>query len=376
MKILLVGLTTRAIAESARRAGCEIVTIDLFGDLDQKRLCENVSLRERGLRYSAVAFLAVAGELRYDAVAYCGGLENEPDLLAALAAGRTLLGNGPETLRRVRSPDVLFPFLSSRGFAVPRTVGVGAPLPRGGRWLVKPIRGGGGRGIGFWDGQPLPAGVILEEYLEGVPASAVFVADGRQSVLLGSTEQLPGPTGFAYGGNLLPLDVPRAALDEVRAIAEAVTAEFELRGLNGFDFVLRHGRPVVVEVNPRYCASMELVDRAAGVSVFGMHLAALRGALPTEVKAGGGSWGKAIVYARSTVSVGDTLAWLARGVRDVPHRGEVIVKGHPICTVLAQGPTRGVCRALLEAEAEAIWESARGGALPAPVETVPDRAGS
>lgn len=373
MKILIVGLTTRAIAESAHRAGCEIVTVDLFGDLDQKRLCENVSLRERGLRYSAAAFVEVARGLAYDAVAYCGGLENEPDLVAELARGRRLLGNGPETLRRVRDPDVLFPFLSSRGFAVPRTLGVGAPLPRAGTWLRKPLRGGGGQGIGFWDGRALPPGVILQEYLEGVPASAVFAADGRHGVLLGSTEQLRAPRGFAYGGNLLPLDAPPAALDEVRAIAEAVTAEFGLRGLNGFDFVLRDGRPVVVEVNPRYCASMELIDRAASVSVFGTHLAALQGALPGAVKAGGGSWGKAIVYARSTVSVGDTWAWIERGVRDVPHPGEVILKGHPICTVLARGPTRAVCRGLLRAEADAIWENARGGALRSPLEIVRNR---
>ena len=48
MRILIAGLTTRALAESALGAGCEILTVDYFGDLDQKRLCENVSLRERG----------------------------------------------------------------------------------------------------------------------------------------------------------------------------------------------------------------------------------------------------------------------------------------------------------------------------------------
>jgi predicted ATP-grasp superfamily ATP-dependent carboligase len=253
---------------------------------------------------------------------------------------------------------------------VPRTIEVGSPLPPAGTWLRKPIRGGGGQGIGFWNGQPLSPGVILQEYLEGIPASAIFVADGRQSVLLGSTEQLRGPNGFVYGGNLLPLEAPP---DEIQAIAEAITSEFGLRGLNGFDFVLRDGRPVVVEVNPRYCASMELIDRAAGVSVFRLHLAALQGALPGTVKVGGGFWGKAIVYARSTVSVGDTSAWIKRGVRDVPHPGEVILKGHPICTVLARGSTRAVCRGRLQADAETIWENAQGGALRSPLEIARDR---
>jgi len=373
MKTLIAGLTTRAIAESARRAGCEIVTIDLFGDLDQKRLCENVSLRERGLRYSAAAFLEVARGLEYDAVAYCGGLENEPDLVAELASGKPLLGNEPQTLRRVRDPGLLFPFLSSRGFAVPRTIGVGSPRPRGGRWLRKPIHGGGGQGIGFWNGEPLLPGAILEEYLEGVPASAAFVADGRRSVVLGWTEQLRGPRDFVYGGNLLPLDAPPAALEEVRAIADAVTVEFGLRGLNGLDFVLRDGRPAPVEINPRYCASMELVERAANLPLFRLHLAACGGTVPDEWTLGDGFWGKAIVYARSTVAVGNTPAWITRGVRDVPHPGEVIAKGRPVCTVLAWGPTRAVCQGRLQAEADTIWESVQSGAFRSRLETVRDR---
>ena len=104
MRILLTGLTTRAIAESAVRAGATIVTVDYFGDLDQQRVCETHPLRERGRGYSAAALLEAARELSYDAVVYCGGLENHPDAVAALAQGRVLLGNAPETLRRVRSP--------------------------------------------------------------------------------------------------------------------------------------------------------------------------------------------------------------------------------------------------------------------------------
>jgi hypothetical protein len=342
------------MAESAVRAGLDIVTVDHFGDLDQKRMCENVSLRERGLRYSAAAILEVARTLAYDAVAYGGGLENHPDAVTALAAGRTLLGNRPATLRRVREPATVLPFLAARGFAVPRTVARQEALPRAGAWLRKPARGGGGQGIDLWDGQPLAAGEILQGYVEGVSASAAFVADGRQSVVLGWTEQLRGPRGFLYGGNILPLEGPPAAFDEVCAIARALTEEFGLCGLNGFDFILSGGTPVVVEVNPRFCASMELIDRATGLSAFALHLAAFRGSLPTAVRGGDEQWGKAVLYAPTRVILGDTTAWMERGVRDVPHPGEVIQKGHPICTVLASGSPRAVCEARLRAEMAAI----------------------
>lgn len=366
MRILIVGLTTRAIAESARRAGCEIVTIDLFGDADQKRLCENVSLRERRLPYSARAFLSVARELHCDAVAYTGGLENEPGLVAALAAGKILLGNGPGTLRRVRDPGILFPFLVSRGFLAPRTIAAGAPAPRGGAWLLKPVRSGGGRGVRAWDGRPIPAGAILQEYVEGVSASCVLVADGRRCALLGASEQLRGPEGFLYGGNLFPLAAPAAAVEEVRAIGEALTAEFGLLGLNGFDFILREDRPVLVEVNPRYCASMELVERATGAALFGLHLDVFRGALPGSRAPGSGVWGKAIVYAVATVAVGDTRPWIERGVRDVPPPGALVRKGQPICTVLAHDATRAGCLRLLKARAERVLAETRTAAIRAP----------
>ena len=261
--------------------------------------------------------------------------------------------------RSVRDPAVFFPFLAARGFAVPRTLWPGSPLPREGTWLRKPVRGGGGHGVRFWNGGPLDPGQILQEFVPGTPASASFVADGRHAVVMGRTEQLLRARSFAYAGNILPLEAPLGAFGEAQEIAEALTGEFGLRGVNGFDFVLRDGRPVLLEVNPRYCASMELVERATGVPVFGLHLTACGGEMPTAGTAADGFWGKAIVYARRTVSVGDPPAWLERGVRDVPHPGEVIPKGRPICTVLAWGPTRQASRAALQAEMDAIWRECR-----------------
>ena len=354
MRILIAGLTTRALAESAVRAGAAIVTVDYFGDLDQARLCETHSLRERGRGYSAAAVLEVARELRYDAVVYGGALENHPGVVAELARDRGLLGNAPDTLRRVRDPRALFRHLAELGFAVPDTRFATDPLPATGKWLLKPARGGGGQGVRVWEGQRPTSSQILQELVEGVSASASFAADGRRSVVLGWTEQLHVPRGFRYAGNLMPLEGPAAVHEEVTAIADALTQEYGLRGLNGFDFILRGDRPVVLEVNPRYCASMELVERACRVSVFALHLAACQGELPARLTEGLGVWGKAIVYATRTVAVPDTTGWLDQGVRDVPHPGQVIRAGHPICTVLAWGSTRPVCEAGLRSEAARI----------------------
>ena len=372
MRVLIAGLTTRAFAESAVRAGATIVTVDYFGDLDQARVCETHPLRERGLGYSAAAILAVARELRYDAVVYCGGLENHPGVVAELARDRMLLGNSPDALRRVRDPRELFRFLATHGFAVPDTRVAGDPLPAGGRWLLKPMRGGGGQGVRPWSGQPPTASQIVQEQVDGVSGSASFVADGRRSVVLGWTEQLRAPRSFRYAGNIMPLAGGAAARAEVDAIAGALAQEYELRGLNGFDFILRAGRPVVLEVNPRYCASMELLEQASAASVFGLHVAACRGELPARVEAPPDVWGKLIVYASRSVVTPDTTTWLDQGIRDVPHPGEVIRAGHPICTVLASGSTRSACEDALRSAAARIEAACDAVDQPIPADDLGD----
>jgi predicted ATP-grasp superfamily ATP-dependent carboligase len=215
---------------------------------------------------------------------------------------------------------------------------------------------------------------MLQEQVEGVAASAAFVANGRRAVIVGWAEQLRKPGSYLYGGNMMPLRAAGpATLDAVREIVGALTAGFGLRGLNGLDFILEDERPVPVEVNPRYSASMELVERATGVSMFALHLDACEGRLPdpgawSATLQGTGSrdavWGKGIVYARRGVQVGDTGAWLARGWRDIPHPGEVIRTGHPVCTVFATAPGHARCRARLRVARSWAWGACLGSVVP------------
>ncbi len=132
-------------------------------------------------------------------------------------------------------------------------------------------------------------------------------------------------------------------------------------GLNGIDFVARDGVPYAIEVNPRWCASMELVERAYGLSVFGAHAAACaNGVLPefdlVRARRGAAAVGKAVVFARRDVAVGDTREWLAdASVRDVPHPGERIPAGGAVCTVFADGRETASCHAALVRRAERVY---------------------
>jgi predicted ATP-grasp superfamily ATP-dependent carboligase len=239
------------------------------------------------------------------------------------------------------------------------------------RWLRKPARSGGGHGIRVWTGDPLDEAHILQACIEGQPASAAFVADGQRSVLLGLTEQLIGrdelgSQGFAWCGNILPLETQSGdwlvVLKDVEEMVAQLTRRFGLRGANGIDLVMAEGPdgrplPTLVEVNPRYTASMELVEQAYGINFFSAHMEAMAGKLPDFSLAAQGAgryFGKSIVYASQGVTVPETVGWTQRNRRDIPFPGEQIEAGHPVCTVLAEGHNRETCWARLLENAKAV----------------------
>jgi uncharacterized protein len=384
--ILLVAVSARMLAELARHEGHEVVALDRFGDLDLQRLCPSVStLRDLGGRGGMAALVDAADGIRAPGVIYGAGLENRPDLVARLAAGRTLLGCSPQALRRVRDPALLGASLRSAGFAYPRTFSArSAPrrADRARRWLRKPLRGGGGRGVREWRGGALQGGLIVQERIAGLPCSAAAVGDGRSAALLGVSEQLIGrralgARGFTWCGNIVPPRLPARERQTLAAAARAICAHlgaaFGLRGLFGVDLVWDGERAWVVEVNPRPTASLETIDAVHAVRSFAAHLEGCAGRLPAAAAAaepagasGGaaqpagpsaaraGAAGKAVLFATEEVRAPDTRAWPARGIRDVPHPGEPVPAGRPVCTLVATGRTPELVLADLEARAAAL----------------------
>jgi uncharacterized protein len=244
-------------------------------------------------------------------------------------------------------------------------------------WLLKPIASGGGRGIRPWTGGAVPGSHYLQERLDGVPASIVFVAANGAAVPLGLSVQLVGEesfgaAGYRYCGNILApagdavFDRDETTLARASALARTLTTAFGLVGVNGVDFIACRGDAYAIEVNPRWTGSMELVERAFGVSVFGAHAAAcVRAELPAFdlrlLHRSAPAVGKAIVFARADLTIGDTRAWLDDPtVRDIPHPGERLSRGHAICTVFAEGADAADCRARLVDRARRIYATVVG----------------
>ncbi|MBN2243890.1 MAG: ATP-grasp domain-containing protein [Acidobacteria bacterium] len=388
MKILIAGVSVRAMAQSALRSGYSVIALDAFGDRDLIGAAESYSLRrDFQAVYSPEALLEAGRDMDLDAVAYASNLENHPGIIAGFGERCRVFGNAPDAVASVRNWPDLFGRLGRAGFCVPETVFGWETSPDPGRcWLLKPLLGGGGHGIRFYsperktrpenEGRYAAPGFMLQEYVPGRPCSAAFVANGKDCTVLGITEQLIGlrpfgAHGFRYTGTILPLaemldpDCRTVILEKIRRLAAFLTREYGLAGVNGIDFILRNGQVYLTEVNPRYSASMEVIEIAYGLPVFHLHLrSVLDKEIPgfdLEARLGHGKfYGKGYLFAEKDLTVPVTDGWLERGVRDVPRSGETIRRNGPVCTVLAAGPGRRKILADLILGAEALKKEIYG----------------
>jgi predicted ATP-grasp superfamily ATP-dependent carboligase len=349
--LLILGASVRAAAFSAARAGFLPLGADLFADVDLRRWARAVRVENYPEGLADAAREAPPGPWLYT-----GGLENYPDLVDRIAAGRPLLGNRGDVLRAVRDPRRLGEQLRAAGLRYPPVAFSPENVPCDGSWLCKPIGSSGGLGIEVWKGKTsgqwsvVSGQCFFQARIEGQPCSAVYVGGAGGAVLLGATRQLLASAGtgdapFCYAGSVGPLRLEPHLDRQLQAIGQELARRFSLVGLFGVDLILAGDQFWVIEVNPRFPASVEVLERAGGFEAVAIHVEACRnGRLPPRPAVSGGWCGKAIVTARADLVVpagfnelvppADLKTWPE--LADVPAAGTRIRAGGPIATVLAE----------------------------------------
>jgi uncharacterized protein len=366
--LVILGASVRAAAFSARRAGFALYCGDLFADLDLRRCARATVARDYPRGLATIANAAPTGPWMYT-----GGLEDYPDLVDEIATRRPLYGNPGSVLREVRDPFRLADALRSAGLEVPAVAASPDRLPCDGSWLRKPCCGSGGTGIAPWLGERTAPGSkrarsdhYFQQRIEGIPHAAVYLIAGGEARLLGVTRQWigiewAGADGFRYAGSIGPVALDAQREGQFEQIGAALARQFALTGLVGVDAVIAGEVIWPVEVNPRYPASAEVLERGLGISAVGMHIEAcrhsiafrsakernFRGAKGDVAAQPGPLHAKAILYARADLTVSPAFAEWAEAemnavpwprLADVPPAGTLIRAGWPITTVLDDGP--------------------------------------
>jgi predicted ATP-grasp superfamily ATP-dependent carboligase len=304
---------------------------------------------------------------------YTGALENHPALVDSVSSSRELYGNPGSVLRRVRDPLLVADALGAHGLPC-LEVSMSAPSPELQSWLRKPLKSCGGSRIQFTDDGLVPesegsraeaTGSYFQRFVSGTACSAVYVATGGQSLLLGVTRQLigdswTGAAGFQYAGSLGPLTTRKPVSETFHRIGQCLVRRFGLRGLFGVDAMIEGDDVWAVEVNPRYTASVEVIEQALDINALSLHVGACRGGdTPSQSPPNRGRCvGKAIVYAEQHGVVPAAIGDLARQlnadaqwptIADVPKAGTKVHPRQPVTTVLATGDAvAGVERRLKE----------------------------
>lgn len=356
--VVVVGASARAIGASAVRAGFEPYAIDLFADRDLAALAPARRV-DRG-DFPANLEAAVA-EAPPGPWLYTGPLENHPELIDRIARVRPLWGIRGASLRAVRDPFRVRDVLQRAGLACPEVRERPDGLPRDGSWLVKPLRSGGGIGIRTWrDAGKVPnEEVVYQRRIVGPSFAALFLAGPGRCAWLGSTAQRLGRLGdpFAYAGSVGPVAVATELRTTLRRMGEVLRSAFALRGLFGIDYVLHDGVPWPVEINPRYTASAEVLERAKGRLYLGWHAAVFGAPRPgPSLPRLSGVVGKAILFAERECRFPAGLVWQAgkrtpfdwSALADIPHPGEAFAPGDPIVTVFARGANQQACELALD----------------------------
>jgi predicted ATP-grasp superfamily ATP-dependent carboligase len=180
---------------------------------------------------------------------------------------------------------------------------------------------------------------------------------------LGVSRQLVGErwlhaAAFHYCGSVGPLVLAPPLRAILERLGQALAQECRLRGLFGIDFVLRDGVPWPVEVNPRYTASVEVLEYAAGLAVLDWqrtvfeHAAPQPQPIPMDIPS---AWiGKAILFAKAPLSFPSEGPWLDTlrspgsvhdmpAFADIPAAGQRIAGGRPILTLFARADSVEGC---------------------------------
>jgi len=386
--VLIVGFNTRPLAYSLKNAGYEVYAVDFFGDLDfypnvkdsfvlTKELETNYnSIKDKYSKllsdftikllkkYPRINYLMIGSGLD-DAYIEREAISNE---IKAKNYKIMELNNDIETLKMARNIDYVYNILKLHKFKVPFTISyenlkvyknnLQFPI------IFKKSKSAGGLNVfkiqnheellsksKILEGKEFnPLEWLIQEYIEGIPISCTTISNGIICEVISINRQIIGeqflnaPKEFIYCGNIVPAGLPKKDEQIISRISKILTIELELKGINGFDFVLKEHYPYLMEVNPRIPGSIRASEMSYDLNLLDLHIKSfdldewnIIKKLISSKKLSGFST-KLIVFAskeieKNLVSEINNLEY----IHDKSEPNKSILKGDPLCTILYKG---------------------------------------
>lgn len=343
--VVIVALSGRALAQSARRGGMRPVVLDVFADSDTQALSDiTVRLQHdsQGIdNFSLQQSLQdLPGSVAQGGLVFGGGLEQLTSVIEAWSERYPVYGNSQEVVRCVNNSQQFFSLLKTLDIPFPET-SFTPPSRNISVWLVKKQLTSGGGHVQCYDPfRHYGSDVYFQQFVKGTPVSLLFLADGNKIQIVGfNTQWVTGQKDkpFQYKGAINRTTLSADQKMKMFSYAEKLTEVLSLKGLNSLDCVATADSLKVLELNPRPSATLELYDPDVLDGLLGQHIAACQGKLPTK-----DNWISSsvrahhIIYATSATNIPDDFYWPV-WTSDCPAGSHRIDTGSPICTVVADG---------------------------------------
>ncbi|MFX1257535.1 MAG: ATP-grasp domain-containing protein [Promethearchaeota archaeon] len=314
--VLVVGFNTRPLAESLNKSGYDVYAVDFFGDLDlypnvkdclvvTKNLDKNYNLIKDNFgqylakftinllrKYANVKYLIIGSGLD-DAFKEREAISNEikKNNYKILSANNDL-----NIIRKARDIENIYDFLSSQGYDFPSTDSFNIMESSSEKFrfpfILKKKTGSGGINVFKIENESdlhffikknnrkriNSSNWLIQEYIEGLPVSCTIISNGKECEIISINRQILGlkslnaPKEFMYCGNVVPANLLKNDNKLISQISRTLTIELGLRGINGFDFVLKNHYPYLMEINPRIPGSIGASESALGLNLLDLHI--------------------------------------------------------------------------------------------------------
>jgi predicted ATP-grasp superfamily ATP-dependent carboligase len=350
--VLIAAISGRALAQSAQRGRYQPLVVDFFGDQDTLQVARDhlrlIGNLANGIEESALmTALATLADRHHPIGVVCGsGFEDRPHLLQGVAARWPLFGNGAAILIRVKSPEIVAAICGRLAIPVPEFSFAKPDDPAD--WLAKRVGGAGGAHIRPAS-QPTSRTVYYQRKVPGATISALFLADGARSTVIGFSTQWVLATAtkpYRYGGAVRPATLSGDMTVLLTSAVERFAAAASLVGLNSMDFHVDGDRFWLLDVNPRPGATLDIFEPPQG-SLFGLHLAACAGNLAAAPIYPPGAKAAAIAYTENDIASVPALEWPS-WTADRPQPKSAVKAGEPLCTVYACDSAAMAAKALAD----------------------------
>lgn len=258
--LILVAASARAAAESARRAGFSPIVVDQFGDRETIAAAGRwYQLEDLRRPNGPQNFARIAPE--NTPIAIVGGLRGGYEWISC--PSDRFQGADPELFSRCDQPGFLAAIALQAGVNFPETLMDGA-VKSG--WLVKRLDSSGGLGVQYADTPAvIPEHSYLQQPVRGRVFGACYVSTGDRCVLVAVSRLLKkrmGDRPFVFAGALGPITLAPPIVESLQRIGDAFIKASAITGPFNVDVIIDRDSVWLLEINPRWSASMEIVERA------------------------------------------------------------------------------------------------------------------